>query len=130
MLVARLGRGLIEFGRIRQHCRKVESRESGAARTCFGLGNAQQGAEDAADIVEVGDALLHRAAQLLLGAGLAQALLQLGAGAGDGRAQVMGDGIGDAAHPLHQRLDPVEHGIHALAQPVELITPAGDRHAA
>ncbi len=124
------GDSRVEFRGILQHRHEVDRREGGTARACLGLGDAQQRAEHAGDVVEVGDALLHGGAQVGGVAIMVQRLLQLGARAGDRRAQVVRDGIRDTPQGLHQPVDALEHGVHAFAQPVELVVAPRQRHAA
>ncbi len=126
-LPAALRHHAVEFRDVGQHGRKVDPGEGGAPRAGFGFRDAQQRAEDARDVVEVGDRLLHRPAQRGRILGSRERFLELGARARDRRAQVVRDGIRDAAHALHQPVDAVEHGVHALPQPVELVVAARGR---
>ena len=49
--------------------------------------------------------------------------------AGERRAQIMRDIVGDLAADPHQHADAAEHGVEAFGEPVEFVAGAGDRQA-
>ena len=44
---------------------------------------------------------------------------------GQRRLQIVGDVVGDVLDAVEQMLDPLEHGVEAVGQPVELVAGAG-----
>ena len=61
--------------------------------------------------------------------GVQRGVLQPRARAGDRRAQIVGDGVGDLAHAVHQPADAVQHVVDGLGELVELVAAARQRHA-
>ncbi len=124
------GDGVVEFIEVEQDGGEVEGFEGGAAGAGFDFGDAEQGLEDGDDAVEVVRRAFDGAAQVLLGAGVEGGVLQPGAGAGDGGAQVVGDGVGDFAHTVHQAGNAVQHFVDDVGELVEFIAVAGFGDAA
>ena len=130
LLAAFFGKRAIDFRRIGQHSRQIKAREGRAACAGLSLRNAEQRLKDAADAIKVSHGGFHRRAQAFLIRRSEQRVFKPHAGACDGRAQIMRDGIRNALDAHHQLINAIQHRIHAGAQLVEFIALGGKRHTA
>ena len=96
----------------------------------FGARDHQQRVEDPDQAVGFLDRLLERRAIGRCVAAERERRLGVVAQAGQRRAQIMGDVVGDFPQALHQLADPLEHGVEASRQPVQFVAGAGHRQAA
>ena len=69
------------------------------------------------------------AARLVRGFGMQRGVFQPGAGTGDRGAQVVGDGIGNAAHAIHQAADAVQHVVDHVRHLIEFVAASGQPDA-
>ena len=84
------------------------------------LGDAQQGGEGFQNRVGLAQGAIEGSLELAGGSRARPRLFQAMAQPGERRAHIVGNVGGDLAHPVHQRLDTIEHSVQIAGQPVEI----------
>ncbi len=124
---ALLRQGLEQLDRLGGQGREVEGAEGGAAAGILHLADPQDGGDHAERLIDPREPLIDGEAQLLQGARLVAAALQAGAQPREGRAQVVGHRVADAADLGHEVLDAVEHPVHVAGEAGELVVARAHR---
>ena len=94
----------------------IERDEAGTAHPGVDFGQPQQGIENADHAVDVRDRAIDFGEGLLRRGPDQRELLEARAQLRERRAQIMGDGVGDVAHAVHQQFDLIEHAVDGARQ--------------
>ena len=125
-----LGDRLVELGDAARRFADVEELKRADVAAGFGAGDQQQRVENLDQPVRFLDRLLEREA---IGRGVAvggERRLGVISQAGERRAQVMRDVVGNLAQAFHQLGDSAQHLVEAFRQPVQFVAGARHRQAA
>ncbi|MCR5873294.1 hypothetical protein LRS10_03265 [Phenylobacterium sp. J426] len=118
-LAARLGGGAVQIGGVGQQRRQIQGRLHDAG-SALQAGDAQQGLEHGLQPPRLLQSCGGPGGGLG-GIGSRRKVLQLGPQAGERRAQLVGDAVGDPADGRHQALDAGEHLIQRGRELIEVI---------
>ena len=124
-----LGRRLVGLADAAHQAREVELAEGALLRTCFDLGDAQQGGKCFEQAIGLLDGSVGRLVVLRSGLRPLARILEMLAQAAERRAQVVGDVARNLAQPVHELLDAAQHGIEVGDELVELVLRAAHGNA-